>query len=340
MTISRIPNPWILIFCCVAFLLYPAFRLHAESPKGPLQVRNSFPPFFMFLSPLPDSPGLLQAKELRLSLALDYSSTFVHDTAGDWEVLMDMETTLADLRLEYGLADYLTLGLQVPFISMNGGFMDGFLENYHKTFGFPNYGREKRPKNKFGYQLYFQDKIWLNGRAGGFNPCDSSLSAKLKLLQAISGRPVELSLSYHVKFPLGDPDYGYGSGEFDHGIFLLSRTRLGDFPVVLYIQPGFLFLSDPHTLGAAIEVDPSWSIFCGLEYLYSEKLSLMAQINYFTSPFQAPGISQLHLGGLQLDFGFSYSFSDKSALEFAFCEDLSGSGAPDFNLHLRTSLRF
>ncbi len=34
-------------------------------------------------------------------------------------------------------------------ISFNSGFMDAFLSSFHKTFGFPDYGRSGRPGNDF-----------------------------------------------------------------------------------------------------------------------------------------------------------------------------------------------
>ncbi|RPJ78214.1 MAG: hypothetical protein EHJ94_09790, partial [Deltaproteobacteria bacterium] len=58
-----------------------------EKYKGPLKSRNQFPPFLMFINPLPVSPVTLPHGEARLSPAIDYSSILVDQDSGNWELL-------------------------------------------------------------------------------------------------------------------------------------------------------------------------------------------------------------------------------------------------------------
>jgi len=310
----------------------------AGSEKGPLSVRNQFPPHLMFLKPVPDSPRLIPRTQFNFSLSADHASIFVNELSGEkWSALIDMEITVLELSLEYGLTDYLTLGLDLPFVSMNSGFLDGFLEDFHSTFGLPNYGKEERPKDEFAYRLQKQGKNWFRAESGDLCLADSAVSAKLSLMDEIRKEwflPEKLSLSYTLKMPLGDEEGGFGSGGFDHEFSLLSQFRIS--PLVIYLNPSLIFLSDPETVEADISVSNILGLFLGGEYIFSESLSLLAQLNYYTSPFENTGISQLDTETLQAEFGFIYKLTSSLSLEFAFCEDLTRS-APDFNVHLRMS---
>ena len=330
------------LFTIITLLMLYAMPGLSETAKGPLQTRNQFPPFLMFLSPLPVSPVTLSKNELKFSPAIDYSSVFIYEKSGEysgnWDVLIDMELMVVDLLVEYGVTDKLTLSVQPLLVSMNKGFLDSFLENYHDAFNFPNYGRENRPKNEFGYSISYKNKKWFDGKAGGLHIADSLISAKYSVLERSKALPVNASMLYTLKIPLGDSDSGFGSGHFDHGLFLLTQTVV--YPVIIYFNAGYIFLSDPDTKGANINVNNIPSLFGGLEYSYSENLSLIAQINYFSSPFNDAIFSQFDNGSVELDLGFVYHFSQKTSIEFAFAEDLAQSSVPDFNVHLRVSYVF
>lgn len=306
-----------------------------ETFKGPLKTRNQFPAFMMFINPIPASAVPLGEKEIRLSPAIDYSSVYVNQDSGNWEVLMDMELTVIDMMMAYGITKNLTLSFQPVFVHMSDGFMDNFLESYHDRLGVSNDGRENRPQDAFGYFISYDNQNWVTGKKEGLHPIDSLITAKYGLLRSSRTIPVDLSVAYNLKIPLGDPEYGFGSGEWDHGIHFLSRIHFD--PVALYLNGGYNFLSDPETNGANIRVDDTISLFAGLEYGYSPDLSVIIQMNYVSSPFQDVEFSRFEAGGPALDMGFVYRVSRSTDVEFSFGEDLAAGSVPDFTFHLRVS---
>ncbi|MDM8524487.1 DUF3187 family protein [Desulfococcaceae bacterium HSG8] len=321
----------LLILVCI--ILFHVTDVWAEVGKGPLHVRNQFPPHLMFLKPVPDSPLLVPRDQWEFSLAADYASVFTDASSDEWSVLADMEMTMLELSIAYGITEYLSLSLDVPLVSMNDGFLDGFLENYHDALGVSNYGREKRPKDEFGYELKKGGETWFSGESGGLHLADISISAKLSLTDEKSGIfPASVSLAYTLKVPLGDESSGFGSGRFDHGISLLSQFRFSSF--AFYLNPGIIFLSDPETSGAHVSVNNIFGVFAGGEYIYDKSLALSAQLNYYTSPFKNTGLRSLDDDTLELALGFTYELAHGMKLEFAFCEDLTYS-SPDFNVHTR-----
>jgi hypothetical protein len=301
---------------------------------GPLKVRNQFPPHLMFLTPVPMGPNPLPRGGLEVNLAMDYSSVFFAEHSDRWSVLVDMELAVVDLSLRYGLTPRLSLGLDQSAARMLDGFLDGPLEDYHSAFGFPNYDKETRPEDDFAYFIRKDGRDWFRAEAGGWHLMDTTLGAEWQLLGG--GRPA-LSLVYQLQLPTGETDSGFGSGSFDHSFLLPTEFKGGAFRI--FLTPGVHLPGRPDTVAADIDTRPFASLLVGTAYLYDADLSLLAQINGYSSPLEATGISKLDDGSLELGLGFHYHFDRSLKLEFAFTEDLT-QAAQDFNLHLGVSLYF
>ncbi len=303
----------------------------------PLETTNRFPLHLLFLTPRPTSPDLPARGGLNATVAVDYSNTFFEYSNSRWDVLMDMEMTVVDLSLTYGLTSNLALKLDAPLVSMNDGFLDGFLENYHGTLNLPNYDRENRPKNSFGYLITKDEAQWFSGQSGLFRWSDITLSAQFEWLKPSSGSTATGSVLCSVKIPTGDESKGYGSGRFDVGLFL--PTRWTEKPWIFYLMPGFAFIQDPKTDGADISARNSLSLFAGVGYEYSDQWTWLTQLNYYTSPIESTGLDELDKGSLEWAIGIQYLITKDWIMEFAFCEDLT-LAAPDFNVHLGVILLF
>ena len=116
---------------------------------GPLQVKNQFP-LFLTLNP----PYLETASyDNSLSISLSHSSIFMVKSSPSWSVSLDMELTELNLRYKKDIGNLFEIGFEIPLVSFNSGFMDNFLDSYHKTFGFPDYGRSNRPNDEFFYEV-------------------------------------------------------------------------------------------------------------------------------------------------------------------------------------------
>jgi len=56
--------------------------------------------------------------------------------------------------------------LDIPVLVFSEGFLDGFLEDYHDAFGFPDYGRKNRPNNDFLYEVRRDGNLIIRGKSG------------------------------------------------------------------------------------------------------------------------------------------------------------------------------
>ena len=332
---NRVCNFFIIIWIAILISNITAI-VSADPGLGPLEVKNQYPLFLMFLTPQPESTGLVQTKKLETGLAIDYSSVYLNSDSDNWQALMDMELMVLEFSAAYGLSSNLTLAAKIPLVSMNGGWMDGYLADYHDYFGFGNYGRDFRPQNEFGYSIKKDGKQWFDASSGGLHLADSTVSVKIGLLDEKDNGRFSLSFKYILKVPLGNKNHGFGSGACDHGFLLLSSINLD--PLIVYLNPGYILLSDPAISDPQISVNNIYTLFAGIEYMVTQSWSVLTQLNCFTAPLEKTGISRLDQDSIELGLGIAWKAWTRGKLELAFCEDLTRT-APDFNLHFKITLQ-
>lgn len=310
----------------------------AAADYGPLQTINRFPLHMMVLTPRPVNAELPGRGALEATLALAYSNTFLDIRNEHWDIVIDMEMLVGELSMVYGVTDKLALRLEVPVISMQDGFLDGFLENYHDFLGVGNYGRDKRPKNEFSYQAAKDGRLWFQGESFGLRIGEISVSSQFALPAVkLGGHPLSSAVLGTLKIPVGDTDSGVGSGGYDVGFFLPVKWKGNRWG--FHMMPGAIRIDDPKTLGAQVSARNSIGLFAGADYEYSHKWRLLAQFNYYSSPFEETGLDELDNGALELSFGIQRTLSKTLYWEFAFCEDLTRA-VPDFNIRIGMTWRF
>jgi hypothetical protein len=311
---------YIISQCAFCLLLFssPSFSF-----DGPLRAGNQFP-FFLHIMPLSLDPASV---ENSFSAGLSHSSVFVTESSPDWSAALDMEITQLDLRYRRNIPDLFEIGIDVPILSFNSGFMDGFLESYHDTFGFPDYGRSSRPDNEFLYELRKEGKKVVIGENGGIGLGDIRLSLKKQLL---SRDPV-VSVMAEIGLPTGSASKGYGSGGIDTGARMLIDKQLGGH-FRAYGNAGITF---PGKLNASEEI--SLRTFyhggAGIEAAYWKNMSFLLQVTLQSSPFPETGIREIDDTAVLISLGGRYS-AGSGNFELSLTEDPNTAGAPDFTLNM------
>jgi Protein of unknown function (DUF3187) len=291
--------------------------------EGPLQVKNQFPLFLTV-----DSPRLESAStETSFTAGFSYSSVYMVRSSAAWTVNLDMEAADLDLRYKKDIPGLFELGIEVPVLSFSSGFMDDFLEGYHRAFGFSDYGRNGRPENEFLYEVRHNGITVIKGRNGTIGLGDIRLSAKREIFM---GDPL-VSLRLDMELPTGDATAGLGSGGFDTGLACLLDKKLGE-KFMSYLNIGAVF---PGDLRAAKTVDMKTFLYggAGIEAGPWENLSLVGQILFQSSPLPRTSIPQVDRTAALLSFGARYG-TGKNLLELSITEDPNTAGAPDFTLNV------
>ncbi len=313
-------NSVMIIMMMFTFLL--TSRGLACAFEGPLQVKNQFPLFLMV-----DSPRLESAStETSFTAGFSYSSVYMVRSSATWTVNLDMEVADLDLRYRKDIPGLFELGIEVPVLSFSSGFMDDFLEGYHRAFGFSDYGRSGRPENEFLYEVRHNGTTVIKGRNGRTGLGDIRLTAKKEILV---GDPL-VSLRVDLELPTGDASAAFGSGGFDTGLACLVNKKLGE-KFMSYVNIGAVL---PGELKAAEAVDLKTFLYggAGIEAGPWKNLSLVGQILFQSSPFPKTSVPQVDRTAALLSFGARYG-TGKNLLELSVTEDPNTAGAPDFTLN-------
>ncbi len=290
---------------------------------GPLQVKNQYPIFLHA-----NQPYLEKARmENSFSASLSHSSTYTVQSSGTWLIALDMEITELNLRYKRIIRDVIEFGLDVPVIWFSDGFMDNFLESYHDTFGFPDYGRSTRPNNEFLYEIRQNGVLLIKGETGtGLG--DIRLTLKKPL---VSENGFNLALKGDLELPTGSAKKGYGNGTVDAGISVLLDKNIGEF-IMTHWNFGVVF---PGDVSGHQKIDLDNFIFGGaaIEVDAGRNFSVLAQVQVQASIYPETDLKAVDRPGYLLVFGGRYDAGD-DVFELSLTEDVNESGAPDFIVNL------
>lgn len=315
------------IVCFLLLLL--AFSPASHAFDGPLQVRNQFPLFLPVNEPHFEKAAI----ENSFSAGFAYSSVYLVQESSRWSAGLDMEIAEFNLRFRKTFRDSLEFGIDLPVISFNSGFMDGFLNSYHDAFGFPDYGRSERPDNKFLYEVRKEGHLILRGESGRIGLGDTRLSVKKPI---VIGDP-SVSIRGEIEFPTGDAEAGFGNGTFDAGFNLLIDKQLTQ-NLMTYINLGIVI---PGDLKGHQEVHLR-EYFHGeaaLEAMIGRDFSIIGQVFFQGSPLPDTGIGEIDRTAVLLSIGGRYH-AGENCVEFSLTEDPNTAGAPDvsFNVTFKRKL--
>ncbi|MCB2226076.1 MAG: DUF3187 family protein [Desulfarculaceae bacterium] len=301
----------------------------APSPQSlPFAVPNQSPLALALVPFTPTGAAVAPAGTGRLLLTTAYSSVFVRQGSNRASLDLDMELGYVSLGYEQSLPHGVRLGVELPAAFYWGGFMDGFIESYHRALGLPNGGREQVPQDLVRYRASSRSRTIISQ--------DSSTQGvgdlRLKGAWSLWARPgAALSLLGQVSLPSGDPDKGLGAGgalpalgltgELTHGRWSLSANAL-------YFYLGYTSLLDP------LEPNNVAAGSLSLGWAWSDTLTLRAQLNGATPLLDDTGVEGLDNGMLQILLGVQWVPTHGQLISIAFAEDLIYYTSPDFTLSL------
>ncbi len=311
---------WRVLLCSILFI--SCYLTPAYSFEGPFQVKNLFPIFLHA-----DQPYLEKAAmENSLSFSLSHASTFTVQSSADWVINLDMETTELNFRYKRILKDFVEFDLDVPVLVIGGGFLDGFLEDYHNSFGFPDYGRSSRPHNEFLYEIKRDGELLIKGQSGT-RIGDVRLAFKKPLI--VSER-FTMSIKGEVEIPVGNAREGYGNGSIDSGAALLFDKKFTD-RIMTYASLGAVFPGDVRGYG---KIDLKDFIYGGsaVEAVLGKGFSLLVQVQGQSSIYPETDLLAVDREAWLLAFGPRYQ-KGKRSFDLSLTEDINNTGAPDFILN-------
>lgn len=329
---SQHSAPWAvrLLLPAIVVFVYPLSAC-ADDARG-FSLRNQNPFLQIFGLPTFQSANLARDGEFRTRVTLDIAN---HADAGDSDVenfVIDGETYFVTLSLRHRTAEWLELGIDVPIVSHDEGFMDSAIESWHDVFGMSNTKR-RGPGNQLRFQ-YQRDGVTLyelDTSSSGVG--DVQLTAAIPIRESDAGGS-SVSVRSSVKLPTGDADELHGSGAADVsvGIHYASTRSLFNRDLGIAGFAGALLLGDGDVLPdqqrdavAYGGISATWQA--------TERFAMATQL-YLQGPYFDSALEELGGSSVQLAVGADYRTSEAGwLLRFAVVEDVSANATTDFALH-------
>ncbi|MFU8822071.1 MAG: DUF3187 family protein [Gammaproteobacteria bacterium] len=261
------------------------------------------------------------------------SSSITEERPTGERIVMDGETYRTSISLDYGLSERLAIGIAVPLVAHSGGFLDGFVQDWHDLFSLSNERREDFEDDSLDYS-YVENGVEMFGlrdRDRGLG--DIRLTTDWDL-QGAPDATRSLVLRSGLKLPTGSSDTLRGSGSTDLSLQLLSTDRqtLDRWGMTLSWMIGGLWLGNGDVL-APLREDLVAIGSIGLSRPIWRRLSARLQLDGH-SAFYDSELRPLGASSVQLTFGGSIELARARRIDFAMVQNLFTDTTPDLGIHL------
>lgn len=319
-------------FLLGAALLSPL--LAQARPVTPLFTFNQSPLVQLYGLPAIGEARLLDPGEQRYRLQVDIANNYTVGRTGSESILLDGETTRLTLAFSGHGGRNFEWGLAIPYVSHSGGMLDGFIRNWHDTFGLPQGGRAGAADDVLDYQYVRDGQMLISQTREGEGVGDVRLSGGWQLLRPGADDSSAVALRASLKLPTGDSTLLHGSGGTDLALWLTgayggyglgpSASVYGGFGVLLMNQGDVLPEQQrSHILFASLGAG-AWLL---------PRLSLQLQLDFNGAIYRDSELTQLGSDSLQLSMGGSLRLAKHTRIELAVVEDVAVATAPDVVFH-------
>lgn len=323
-----------LLLCA---LIVPSERSVAREPLGPLPLRNFQPVQQMFLNLPFERASVLARGEIQLYAETAQSNVIATDQ-GTVDAVLKFEQNRSAFGAAVGLGRAVQCGVEIPFGSRFGGFLDPFIDSVEELFGAFNPERKMFPNNSFGeFRIRRGERVVLHGPRQTWELMDIHARCQWQFWDHEQG--ASLALRAAVKAPTGRPAAVWSSGTTD-----VAAGVAADFPWLGRHLWTYGNVSVVQPIGRATRADLSLNPILqqafGFEYLLPKGLSLNLQQELYTSPFHGLDSVVLEGTGIELAAGLGWRARGWS-VQLGGVDNVSGvAQTADFTLffRLRTEL--
>ena len=323
------------------FLFLATTATNAE--QGPIFSRNQILNQYIFFRFYPLRAGL-PTKKFKLVADLSHSNIIRLKHELTYRTESDMAVTHLTLNPFFRLSANTEVSINTGILSYWGGFLDHFVERYHKLFNFPNGQRAFRSKNESTWVIGTSDWKVVDRHKPTTSLRDTSIMLRYRLINTQENhrfRNFVLTLAAAIELPAGKTDLGTSNGSVDGGIGLYLEKELFSPRIFLYnltslCWPGKLERNGHRMPLKKFLVQNSFSV----EFIPTSSLSLVAQIQGSTSPYNKTDNKFLDVAPWQFLAGINFLKKRHRMWQLSFSEDISHKTTPDFTFQLTTFQEF
>jgi hypothetical protein len=306
-----------LIACCLVPPMASAQGLPAYAPINPVAASRTGLGF----EPLrPSHPGGWSG-----ALALDYASVIEHATLPRADYDLDAEILRLRLRAARDLSPGAFLELDASVGGAYSGFLDGFLNWYHRTLGITLEERDRRPNDAFLYRIELPNGVVLPRRPSTLFLGDVRAAVGLR-----HSRHLQTVLS--LTLPTSTAPAGYGRGVPAAGV--VTTVHLPVARPLVYEGSLGLGATPAHGALAPFQRTTFLSASSGARWRFWGRQSLYANLIYHSPYYHDTTMPPLDRRELSLDFGWILATRAGREWRLGLTEDLEP-GGPGVDLVFR-----
>ena len=310
----------------VAIACVPRLAFGDDAPLDAFPLRNHNPFLQVYGLPAFTTHELAAPDGIDLNVSFDIANDMDEADRGGEVLTIDAELRILNVSLRRRVSERLEIGLDVPYLSYSGGFLDRVIYDFHDLVGLSNSSRDG-PNDQFRLYMEKNGVTLFDAVEPSSGIGDLQVSAALQLGRA--------TLRASAKVPTGDPDKLTGSGAADLAVGLYGggATSLLERRLSYSGFVGVLGLGDGDILPTLQRnVVPYGGV--ALRWHATGRFSIATQV-YGQGPYFDAELKELGGDTLQLAFGCDYRFpAQRLLLRFAIAEDMRGAAAPDFAAHI------
>ena len=306
--------------------------------RGPIAARILQPAALIFPSPRPSRARLPERGDGRALVDLQYSSIFERRTSAEGAARFDGEIARLAAQVLLGAGEGFAFAVEPTLLFASSGFLDHTIDAFHQMTGLPGGGRESFPRDQYSMELerggvtawsLEEDEVLLG---------DLPVTGMVTVLEEGPGQP-EVAARVMVEIPTGDDSSGSGSGGWDTAAGVVFEKSVGRWTWTGHLD-GVRVDTPRAFLDAGVDVEFLLFAGAGAEYRWSDRTSLLLQLQYRSSLTQDLPLEEIDREILDLGVGLAHDLTRESALTLSFHEDVVAAAGPDFTLYLGLSFGF
>jgi hypothetical protein len=314
----------------VFILLIPVYSAEASEVRAFHNI-NQLPFKQIYGLPSLDNSPLTEAGKLRISVISNISNTYDVSVGTHDIIVTDVETLRTSLILGYAVRNNWQIGIEVPYVRHNGGFLDDFIYDWHDFFNMPQNGRTENNSDQIQIS-YFSTK----GAAFGLSDSGGDIGdIRINSAYTLPWKNRMLIFSTELKLPTGDFDKLTGSGgvDFSAGLTINDPYSLKKYDITLFGGLAGVYLGDIDGDMSAVQKNFALAGRVGIGWQASRLIQLKMQVDAQT-PLYDSDIKEMGDPALQLVIGGSLTFTDDAYLDISIAEDIITTTAADVAFQL------
>lgn len=275
----------------------------------------------------PDAPTGLKKDDLQIHMSLS-SINVMNDVKPTY--VADMEFERLSVNMWYGVSDRFSIGIQIPFETVSGGFQDSLISSFHKTFGLNNGTRDQFTRNRV--------VVNVRGQSVEVHPSlglsDIITAGNYQIIR--DGDTPGWSVGYQIKFPTAAGDDIYSSRGYGVGIATNVFHQMGDW----YFNAGgsIARIGSEEVVGQKLKPIVE-TLFFMVEYRVFNWLSVVGQ--GIAQSGVAYNLGEYSRWSFEVDGGFKVVISKDMMWDFGFFENVvKYSNSADFGLFTGLTVRY